>query len=391
MITDKQIEIIKEYVPDKFFDQEKLIKYLTLHDIVGVEVFGYVAKDIYKGAPGENFCTVLPFMFTNDRDGDFIPETVETFIKRIPFNFYHEGEDRYTEKGGKEVLVWKPVAITDITYAVGPEPMSTLYAHRQTVLTLEDAYSKLEYLFYEKNYTIEEIFNYPKSITWTEAHDMYGDWFDYIDMCLQLGWDDVMPSHFYFKYNLAREALGIEPIIFPIMEYDCEAWARDRNQVEFFKRKGNKLEFFGVFPCDDNNEPVLRWIAIDIKEAESIVCTDKNELECFMTVTLTPRTVIHAQIKDRDEIGNELEDVEPKWIQIYAGPQTMSFNYKVLKEHRTLLGYTQQEVADAVQANIRTYQKWENGETKPDGYYLLRILNWLDIPNINDVIIYDEK
>lgn len=119
--------------------------------------------------------------------------------------------------------------------------MSTLYAHRQTVLTLEDAYSKLEYLFYEKDYTIEEIFNYPKSITWTESHDMYGDWFDYIDMCLQLGWDDVMPSHFYFKYNLAREALGIEPIIFPIMEYDCEAWARDRNQVEFFKRKGNKF------------------------------------------------------------------------------------------------------------------------------------------------------
>lgn len=387
MITEKHIDIIRKYVPKKFFDQERLIKYLSLHEIVGVEVFGYVAKNIYEDAPGKNFRTVLPFMFEKDRDGNFMPETVETFVRRIPFNFYYE-EDMYTEES-KKVLVWKPIEITEITYAVGSNPMSTLYHHRQTILTLEDAYSKLEYLFYDRKYSLEEIFNYPKSITWTEANDMYGDWFDYIDMCLKLGWDDLMPKHFYYKYNLAREALKIEPIIFPIMEYDCEAWARDRSQVQFFKKKGNKLEFFGVFPFDDNNEPVLRWIAIDIKDAESVICTDKNELECFMTVTLTPRTVIHAQITDRDDIGNELEDVEPKWIQIYAGPQTMSFNYKILKEHRTALGYTQQKVADAVQANIRTYQKWENGETKPDGYYLLRIMNWLDIPNINDIIIYD--
>lgn len=388
MITEKQIEIIREYVPEQYFDQERLIQYLRLHEIVGVEVFGYVAKDLYEDMPEKNFRTVLPFLFTNDRDGEFIPETVETFVKRIPFNFYHSGEDRYTQEDGKEVIVWKPVDITELTYAVGTNPMSTMLDHKQKILTLEDAYSKLEYLFYEKGFTLEQIFEYPNSITWTSANDMYGDWFDYIDMCLNLGWDDLMPSHFYYKYNLAREALKIEPIIFPIMEYDCEAWARDRSQVQFFKRNGNKLEFFGMFPCDDNNEPVLRWIAIDIRDAESVVCTNKNELECFMTVTLTPKTVIHAQVTERDDIGNELPDVEPEWIQIYAGPQTMSFNYKILKEHRTNLGYTQQEVADAVQANIRTYQKWENGETKPDGYYLLRILNWLDIPNLNDVIIY---
>lgn len=94
---------------------------------------------------------------------------------------------------------------------------------------------------------------------------------------------------------------------------------------------------------------------------------------------------------ERDEIGNELEDVDPEWVQIYAGPQIMTFNYKLLKKRRTELGYTQQQVADAVEANIRTYQKWENGETKPDGYYLLRILNWLDIPDVNDIITYDEN
>ena len=69
----------------------------------------------------------------------------------------------------------------------------------------------------------------------------------------------------------------------------------------------------------------------------------------------------------------------------------MSFNYKVIKERRKKLGYTQQQVAEAVQTNVRTYQKWENGETTPDGYYLLRILNWLDIPKISNVIIYESE
>ena len=66
----------------------------------------------------------------------------------------------------------------------------------------------------------------------------------------------------------------------------------------------------------------------------------------------------------------------------------MSFNHEVIKKRRNELRYTQKAVAEAVGSNTRTYQKWENGETVPDGYYLLRILNWLDITNVNDVIIY---
>lgn len=44
MINQEQIDVIRKYVPDKYFDQERLIKYLSLHDMVGEEVFEYVAK-----------------------------------------------------------------------------------------------------------------------------------------------------------------------------------------------------------------------------------------------------------------------------------------------------------------------------------------------------------
>lgn len=405
MLRPEQIEIIEKYVPDKYFDKKRLIRYLSLHDKVGVEVFNYVAKEPYED-PLKGFETVLPTMFkladkwelemTPGKEDDFRdfvyfePEDVDTFVRRIPFNFYHPGDDIRVDSVGKEMLVWRPVSIEYLFSALGSTPYSTLNYHRSTPLMLEDAYKKLEYLFYERKISIEEIFSYTDKVTGGDYDDIYGDWFDYIDKCMQLGWEDVMPEQFYYKYNLARELTGECPITFYIMEYDPEAWKRGKEQVQFCKRSGNKLEFYGKFPCDEKGQPVMRWIGIDIKNAESVELVKQDGLECHMVVTLTPKTVVHALVCERDEIGNEIPDVDPEWIQMYAGPQTMTFNYKLLKKRRNELGYTQQEVADAVEANIRTYQKWEGGETKPDGYYLLRILNWLDIPSINDVIIYDE-
>lgn len=402
MISAEQIEVINKYVPEKYFDKSRLIQYLTIHDTVGVEIFGYVAKDVYDDGP-KGFENILPPMFKlADRWGSyehgeenyrpfvcFDPEDVETFIRRVPFNFYHV-EHVYKNDEGEEQPVWSPLAIGGVISSVGTMPYNDFIYHRSNPLSLEDAYQKLEYLFYDRGYTLEEIFGYSEKVTGDDFDEIYGDWFDYIDKCKELGWDDVMPDEFYYKYNLARELTGECPITFYIMEYDPEAWKRDRSQVHFFKRKGNRLEFYGRFPCDDSGQPVLRWIGIDIKNAESVVLAERDGLESHMVVTLTPKTVIHALICERDEIGNELPGVDPEWVQIYAGPQTMTFNYKLLKKRRSELGYTQQEVADAVEANVRTYQKWENGETKPDGYYLLRILNWLDIPSVNDVIIYEE-
>lgn len=32
-----------------------------------------------------------------------------------------------------------------------------------------------------------------------------------------------------------------------------------------------------------------------------------------------------------------------------------------------------------IETNELTYQKWKAGDTMPDGYFLIRLLNWLDI------------
>ena len=154
MLREDQIEVIKKYVPEKYFDQKKLIRYLTLHEMVGVEVFMYVAKEPYDDAL-KGYETVLPVMFKESwaaheededvycRQNHFEPEDVDTFVRRIPFNFYHKGDDIRVDENGKETHVWRPIEITAITYAVG-QPMDSLYYHREEELTLKDAYTKLE-------------------------------------------------------------------------------------------------------------------------------------------------------------------------------------------------------------------------------------------------------
>ena len=390
MLNEDQVKVIRDFVPETYFDQNRLIKYLNIHEMVGIEVFEYVAKKVYSNSTNQ---TAVPVTLIDGFPGtNYDPEPVDVFVRRIPFNFYIEGEPTYIDEDGKEHETWQTTKISELLYCIGDEPGLGHYNHRSEPLNLEDAYRKLEFLYYDCGFSLEEIFTYTHGEAWCDFDNAYTDWFDYLDMCLKLGWNDYMPKRFFYKYNLAREALGKEPVMFYIEEIDCDAWKRGGpGAVEYYERKGNKLSFIGVFPVDETDTPVLRWIGIDIKDAASIKSERREEDSYYfhITVELTPQTVVRALIPaEHDEIGNPIKEAGMKWLQIYAGPQTMSFNHSVLKERRKKLGYTQQQVAEAVQTNVRTYQKWENGETTPDGYYLLRILNWLDIPKVSDVITY---
>ena len=48
--------------------------------------------------------------------------------------------------------------------------------------------------------------------------------------------------------------------------------------------------------------------------------------------------------------------------------------------------FTQEEVAKAIGVQVRTYQKWESGETIPDGFNLIRIMNYLDIKSVQEFV-----
>ena len=46
MLIKSDIEFINQYLDEKYFDKEKLIKYLDMHSIVGNEIFSYCDKQV---------------------------------------------------------------------------------------------------------------------------------------------------------------------------------------------------------------------------------------------------------------------------------------------------------------------------------------------------------
>lgn len=110
MLNEKQIKIIRQFVSDTYFDVERLIRYLQLHDMVGIEVFKYVAREVFE--TDTKFKTVLPVSFIDGNLGTcFEPQTVDTFVRRIPLIFYFKGIPTVIDKDGKEHQLWQTLKL----------------------------------------------------------------------------------------------------------------------------------------------------------------------------------------------------------------------------------------------------------------------------------------
>lgn len=350
MLTNKQMKVIDEYVSDEFYDKDRLVKYLNMHDFVGNEIFDYVDRKSRNLNRKEAHSSLL------DDEKGYKPVPVDTFVRRIPLYFYAwDGSfDTYGEDIGDIIRSkWEEIVTGEIL--------------------LEDIYKDLEYMFYDKKISPYNIFNYMTEQTGLVTEEYFFEWVEYIHLCEKLGWQELMPDNFITAYNRAREASGLSPVIF------TPDW--DMHMEKPYYKDGAVLTFEGVFPCDEEGNPIMKWIGLKILNCGKVSqCGCEKAKSGYLKVEIRPDTVVYY--KDTD-------DGEAFWNQVYAGPLTMKFDYTVLKERREILGYTQQEVADAVGANIRTYQKWEYGNTQPDGYYLLRLMNWLDISNTQDAIKFD--
>ena len=62
----------------------------------------------------------------------------------------------------------------------------------------------------------------------------------------------------------------------------------------------------------------------------------------------------------------------------------------ILTRERERRGLSQQDVADAVGASLRNYQRWESGETFPQPYSLRKLQGFFG-ECINEVMIFDPQ
>lgn len=352
MLNESDRSIIDQYVDEKFFDRKRLMTYLSLHEIVGNEVFEYCFK--------KNEDNSMHYPGLLQHEYGYTPMPIDTFIRRIPFYFYVSGLFRGFDKVGD---------LNDL--------LNGLIREKKPELDLEGLYTALEYMFYKKGLSLDTIFTYTVEQSHCVAqYGLFKQWNHYLHLCDKLNINDPVPENFIVRYNEILEAAGLPPIIYEIEEY-CYA--------DLFFRSGDTIEFEGCFPCDKNGEPIMKWIGLQIKNPGSITCTSFSGMRKKLLVGLLPNTIIYAL-----NCYNESDDEDGMWYQIYAGPLTMGFDYEAIRSARKRLKYTQKQVADAVGASVRTYQKWESGEMTPDGHYLLRILNWLDLPDVQYVTRYIE-
>lgn len=350
MITTKEQQFIKKYVDNRFYDQEKIIKYLGMHEVVGAEIFPYCDRR----SDGQKTYS----RWLEDDDG-YAPLAASEFIRRVPFYFYTQDKNAPLKEYG------------DL------ESLHSCYSQiRDNTNNFESLYEALEFMFYELDLPLNKIFSYWIDQTHLVSGDLFIKWAHYLHLCIDLGITDYFPDSFITAYNHALEASGLPAIIYEIHETGL---------YEPFVRNGNKLEFEGQFPCDENGKPIMRWIGLRIKNAKSITCFSEKSMTGRLTVVINPDTIINAL-----NFYNDRNEKDDYWYQVYAGPLTMQFDHSALKTWRNMLGYTQKEVADAVGTSVRTYQKWESGKTTPDGYFLIRLLNWLDISNLQDIIKYTD-
>ena len=181
-------------------------------------------------------------------------------------------------------------------------------------------------MFYEKNLSLTDIFCYLTDQTGLVAQtEMFLQWNHYLHLCDKLKWDNFLPDCFITSYNEALEKSGYPPVIYEIEEMPSG---------DFYWRTGTQMEFEGTFPCDQNGEPIMKWIGLRVKNAGQIRCSQKKSKRSRLFIELRPNTTIHAlncyNYKGDDDF----------WYQIYAGPQTMEFNYEMLKVNRKNLKYT---------------------------------------------------
>lgn len=384
-LTEQQLAVIEKYIDGSIINKERLVQYLEKHRTIKNDVFAYSSKLGRKVRFGdEAYCGLL------DHEEAYTPVSRETFIQRIPFYFHcpltSDGE-------GHRSGLWY----------VLPTRGDKLSSD-----DLEAIYQSLELMYYDLKLPIETIFGYcldqvhrqrkvkksPRqgilfSMPDYSEDEMFGIegemhhkslfpmWCHYLRLCNELGWTDYTPARFTSRYNEALEAAGLEPIIYePYIQYG----------VQRFARRGNRYICKGNFPRDAEGNPILRWTTIQVSNAKQITFSGQKSQSGTLEIEISPNTTIHLYgyenyVSDDDEPDDE-------WHQVYAGPLNMEFNYQALKAYRKAAGMTQKEVAEAVGANVRTYQKWESKGSVPDGHYLLRIMNWLQIEDVQDLIIY---
>ena len=178
MINKEQEQFVRNYISTEYFEPDKVVSYLKIHDKVGAEIFDLSLKVQNK----------RNIRLVGDRIG-FDTVDTEVFVRRVPFYFYEPDFDK--DQHGDL-----------LSFFCGRDN----YEMRADI---EKVYSVLEKLFYQYNINVPDIMGYTVKITGTyERNDIFFKWVHYLDLCQELCIDNKLPNNFLYEYNRILEIAG---------------------------------------------------------------------------------------------------------------------------------------------------------------------------------------
>ncbi len=175
MISQEDRSFIMKYVDERYFDVEKLLRYLDMHQMVGNEIFEYVDKNLYMGTRPAHSSKL-------DTDRGYYPLHKASFIDRIPFYFYVVDYEENEAIGNLDFL------------------LSELGKHYNAD-DLESFYQDLRYLYYDQKLELKDIFNYTIDQSGQLESGLFSIWIDYLHICDELNNDCKMPRSLITSYN----------------------------------------------------------------------------------------------------------------------------------------------------------------------------------------------
>lgn len=375
MLNKNELDIIEKYVDPKYFDKERLIYYLNTHQIIDHKIFAFVDNKIEGNEYLAKLGNIYP-NYHNNLNSRIIKNGKETslfrqisrekFIKRIPFYFYvkdFEVNEEINKLKGREKSIFTNEYMFGDLLDIDP------YNPHMTDKETEEWWLMLEMMFYDFKIPLPYIFSYKKGKD-------FALWTDYLQLCKQFDYQNYLPRNFTFHYNVLLEKAG-KPAIIYNPDYDPY-------QSTNYVKTSRKIVYYGTFPLDDAGEPIMEWIGLNIKNAKKIYATTeeyydelpsitesrKREFEfCYLVVEFTNQTSIFQHYPNGE------------WYCDYQGPGLLTIDNEAIKYHRKYNNLTQKEVADIIEVSLRTYQKWEAGQTIPDGNSIIRLLQLFNITN----------
>lgn len=383
-------EIIENYVDSNYFDTETLKDYISRHEKVDGNVFLFTKKvQLIENVP----TTKNPYenwFFESENSFETIDR--DTFIRRIPFYFYHPKNEGIgtTRHGCLQELILQYQSFENETN----EFMPMVDRKNEYYPSVEPLYKILEDLFYCYHISLEDIFEYVhrqcnRCIFW-----VFYTWYKYVKLASKLGLKSMTPANILWSYNVALEKDGQKPIIYKpqlSMGYN-----------DLIERHNGYVLMAGYFPINPNNGQVnKKWIGVWIEEESYIIPTNYlragekassigNPLEVTIKIGITKKTIICVS-DDKTNKENEyyLTSGLHTWESIYVGTAAMQFDMDRIKLKRKEIGYTQGEVAALLDISTRTYQNWEMKISTPDANNLIRLLNILNITDVQEIIKKD--